>query len=107
VRKLRTSFIHHLTLDVKVMVKVTASIRHFTPAPPEQGQAVVVPGAEQLPLTAQVIADYIRQDAPRLLNDLEAVVRTYVCNAYMSLSAPAFCPLSDTSLARWGLVARR
>jgi hypothetical protein len=93
VRKLRTSFIHHLTLDVKVMVKVTASIRHFTPAPPEQGQAVVVPGAEQLPLTAKVIADYIRQDAPRLLNDLEAVVRTYVLQCLHVSERPCLLPI--------------
>jgi hypothetical protein len=40
-----------------------------------------------------VIADYIRQDAPRLLNDLEAVVRTYVLQCLHVSERPCLLPI--------------
>ena len=93
-KKQRTKNVAMITMDVKLLIGAHAKMRaSLTPLPPpapdssdsdEEGAPAAepvlppvpsVPGEEVLPRVARMVGDYIKRDAARLLNDLDAVMK--------------------------------
>ncbi len=121
IKKLRSTNIQSIMQDAKLLIETNKRIRMSLtpqmPAPaivvdsdsdedpsaPAEAVAppavVQVPGEDILPKVAAMIGDYIKRDAPRLLNDLDAVMKL-LHKVYMGLQGG-----KDLTIDIWKVLA--